>query len=117
MLRVLLTVTWLKGTKFADDMAGVTLNEDLIRKALLKATPDELDGVLTTIEAYRTCVRTAERLVRKPSMETQRRQVLECASYCEDTLEAYAAGKPMQSIHFPERNLAGAHFSLAIHWS
>jgi hypothetical protein len=94
----------------------VILNEGLIRDALLKATAEDLDRVLTTIEAYRTCVQTAARLKRKPAMDVQRQQVLDCAAYCEETLAAIAAGEPGSSVYFPETDLAGAQFVLAIHW-
>ena len=93
----------------------MTLNEDLIRDALFRAKAEDLDGVLTTIEAYQTCIQTAARLVRKPSMDGQRQRVLECVHYCEDTLGDYAAAESTESLHYPERDLAGARFLLVMH--
>jgi hypothetical protein len=93
---------------------SVMLNEDLIRDALLKTGAGNLDRVLATIEAYRTCVETARRLDQRPSMETQRQQVLNCAAYCEKTLATCAATGRTGSLQYPETSLAGARFVLSI---
>jgi len=40
----------------------VRIDEDLIREALLKSNPGDLDDVLSAIEAYRLCGRTAQKI-------------------------------------------------------
>ena len=66
-------------------------DEELIRDALLRSGPEDLEEVLTTIEAYRTCAVTAGRLGRTCGTDEQRAQALEFVGYCRKSLEDYAA--------------------------
>jgi hypothetical protein len=74
-----------------DDLPVMTIDEELIREVLLRSSPSDLDDLLTTIEAYRTCVTTAHRLRRSRGMQEQRDQVLDCAGFCRKALQDYAA--------------------------
>src|SRR5687768_16032844 len=64
-----------------DDISFVIVNEDLIQQAMSKAGSSDLDDVRTAIEGYRVCITTARRLLHNPPMETQLREVLECAVF------------------------------------
>jgi hypothetical protein len=94
----------------------VTVKEDLIREALMKCGPAELDSVLTTIEAYRTCISTAEKLRRSPSLRDHRTQALTCAGHCEATLTDFVATGRLPQIAFPYAESGSAHLRLSIRW-
>lgn len=69
----------------------MTIDEELIRDALLRSSASDLDDILTAIEAYRMCVITAHRLHRTAGTQGQRDQALECAGYCRKVLQDYAS--------------------------
>lgn len=94
----------------------MTVKEELIKEALLKSGPEELDKILTAIEGYRTCVSTAERLQRSPSMQEQRNQALECAGYCEATLREFVTSGSLPQEEFPIATSGSAHLRLSIRW-
>jgi hypothetical protein len=108
--------TRLKPERGSDDLYSVTVKEDLIRDALVKCASEDLDRVLTTIEAYRTCVATAEKLRRSPSMRDHRTQALNCAGHCEATLSDYVATGRLPQISFPHAESGSAHLRLSIRW-
>jgi hypothetical protein len=92
----------------------MNINEELIRDALLRSSPEDLEEVLTTIEAYRMCSVTARRLTRSCGTDEQRAQALECVGYCRKTLEDYAA---TGRIGEPRSPLSGeARFVFAVQW-
>ena len=92
------------------------VNENLILKALHKATPGDLDLILTAIESYRLCAGTVRKLVRYPSLESQRRQVAECAVWCEDTLSAFAATGRLPRMQYPNPGMRLGHLVLTLEW-
>jgi hypothetical protein len=94
----------------------VTVKENLIRDALVKCGPEDLDQVLTTIEAYRTCVATAEKLRRSTSMREHRTQALNCAGHCEATLSDFVATGRLPQVTFPYAESGSAHLRLSIRW-
>ena len=94
----------------------MTVKEDLVRDALVKSGPEDLERVLTAIEAYRTCLNTADRLRRVPQMEEQRTQALECAGYCEATLREFVATGSLPRKAFPGPERGRAYLHLSIHW-
>ena len=94
----------------------MTVNEALIRDALLKSKPADMNKIRPAVEAYRTCVSTARRLVHNRSMETQRQQVMECARFCEEKLAGYAATGKMGPLKYPESDGGCAHLVIAIEW-
>ena len=67
------------------------MKKSLIRQALLTVPPEDLDEVLSTIEAYRLCVVSSARLEGKPRMRIRQNQILECAEHCERMLVDYIA--------------------------
>jgi len=92
----------------------VTIDEELIREALLRSGPSELDDVLTTIEAYRTCVRTAHRLPRTCCVQEQRDQVVEFAGYCTKVLRTFVGTGRIANFRCP---VSGeVHFTFALSW-
>ena len=92
----------------------MTIDDELIREVLLRSGPSELDDLLTTIEAYRTCVRTAHRLAPIGCMQAQREQVIECAGYCRDLLQDFVAtGRIAKGGYSPSGE---AHFTFALSW-
>jgi hypothetical protein len=99
-----------------DDNCIVIVNENLIREALLKSKPADMEKILTAVEAYRTCVSTARRLVHNRSMDTQRQQVMDCAHFCEEKLAGYAATGKLGSLRYPEPDRGCAHIVIAIEW-
>jgi hypothetical protein len=101
---------------FQDDQYTVTVKEELVRDALLRSGPEELDKVLTAIEGYRTCVATADRLRRSPDMEEQRTQALDCAGYCEATLREFVNTGQLPGVNTPGPEFASAHLSLSFRW-
>lgn len=94
----------------------MTVNEALIHEAVLRASPETLDAVLDAVEAYRTCVATAQKLVRCASMETQRQQVLECAAFCEEKLAASIRTGSIESVHYPPPGMQYGRFVLSMEW-
>ena len=67
----------------------MSINEGLIRDALLRSTPGDLDEVLATIETYRVCVTAAQRLRGATGMLDRLDQAVGCAGYCRKALEEY----------------------------
>ena len=92
----------------------MSIDEDLIREALIKTAPGDLDAVLTAIEAYRICTRTAQRLRRSRVLSPQRTQALECAAYCARRLTEYATTGRMESLRYPEVQFGEAELNLAV---
>ena len=92
------------------------INQALIQDAMLRAAPETLDDVLDAIEAYRACAATARRLIRSPSMETQRQQMLECALLCEEKLAASVETGRVADLQYPEADLQAGHFILTMKW-
>ena len=92
----------------------MTVDEELIQDALLRSSPSDLDDLLTTIEAYRTCLRTAQRLPRTGCMQEQREQVLECAGYCRKVLQDFTLTGRLAGLRYPESG--EAHFTFALSW-
>jgi hypothetical protein len=92
----------------------VTVNEDLIRRALLRSTSADLDAVLTTVEAYRACVQTAHRLRPAPGMQERRDQVLECAGSCREALERFAKTGKLRQLRNPSSG--EARFTFRYRW-
>ncbi len=92
------------------------MKEELIREALFRSAPGDLERILTAIEGYRTCVITAERLRRSPELEEQRIQALECAGYCESTLREFVeTGQlPKSESLYPE--FVSSHLRLSLRW-
>jgi len=90
----------------------VTINEDLIREALLRARPSHLDDLLATIEAYRTCVRTADRLQRTRCLQEHRDQAMDCAGSCRKALENYTTSGRFSALPRPESGEARFTFTL-----
>jgi hypothetical protein len=97
-----------------DDVSSVTADDELIQDALLRSSPSDLDDLLTTIEAYRTCLRTAQRLPRTACMQAQRAQVLECAGYCRKVLQDFTRTGRLAGLRYPESG--EAHFTFALSW-
>lgn len=97
-------------------MKTVEINEDLIKDALLKSNAGDLDAVLTTIEAYRICARTAEKLHRSRPASPQRSQVVACAEYCENVLTDYAATGRLRRFRYPDTDFGCAHLHLQMEW-
>ena len=95
-----------------DDKAGVTIDEDLIQEALLRVRPSHLDDLLTTIEAYRTCVRTADHLQRTRSLQEHRDQALDCAGTCRKALQKYTSSGQLSA--FPRHESGEAHFTFTL---
>jgi hypothetical protein len=79
----------------------VTIDENLIRDVFLRVEPGDLDQVLTTIEAYRVCVSSANNLRGKRDLHNQEKQVLECARSCESALVEYVATGIWKSVQYP----------------
>jgi hypothetical protein len=94
----------------------VDINEDLIQNALLKSNPGDLDAVLTAIEAYRICARTAEKLQSSEFFNPQRNQVTACAEYCESVLTDYAATGRLKKFRYPDTDFGCAHLNLELEW-
>lgn len=94
----------------------MTVKEELIREAVLKCGPEDLEDVLTTIEAYRTCLATAERLRRAIGMRDQRIQALNCAGHCEAALGEFVATGRLRRTGFPETDCGSAHLWFSIRW-
>ena len=92
----------------------MTVDNELIEDALLRCSPSDLDDLLTTIEAYRICVRTAQRLPRTRCMHEQREQVLEFAGYCRKVLQDFTATGRIAGLRYPE--YGEAHFRFALSW-
>jgi len=92
----------------------VTIDEEVVREALLRSGPSDLDDLLTTIEAYRAFVRTAHRLPRTRCMQEQRDQALEGAGYCRKLLEDFAATRRVANVRYPASG--GARFTFAFSW-
>lgn len=92
----------------------MTINEELIREVLLQSTPGDLDDVLTAIEAYRICARTAERLRRSSEMTEQREQVEECAQYCETLLTGYVATGVIKPDSYPVAGFGLAYLNIVL---
>ena len=88
------------------------IKEDLIQEALLKSQPEDLDDLLTAIEAYRICARTAGKLDGAPAFRSQRTQATECAEYCERILADYSATGRLKKLRYPERDFGSAHFNV-----
>jgi hypothetical protein len=80
----------------------VTVNEGVIRDALLQSTLEDLEDVLTTIEAYRLCTFAARKLRRFRTLHRQRRQLLECAQVCESALAGLTATGSLGQLRYPE---------------
>lgn len=97
-------------------MSFVIVNEDLIQQALSKARPAELDDVRTAVEGYRVCITTARRLLHNPPMETQLRQVLECAVFCEEKLAGFAAASHLPAIRYRKAETQFRHMVLSVDW-
>jgi hypothetical protein len=93
----------------------VTIDEEVVRDALLRSRPSDLDDLLTTIEAYRASVRTAQHLRRTRCMQEQRDQALECAGYCRKLLEDFAATGRIASVGHPTSG--EARFTFAFSWA
>ena len=74
----------------AADILRVILREALIRDAILRATPDDLDYVLAAVEAYRTCVSGATKLLGDKQLAAQWDDVMRCAEDCERVLVEYS---------------------------
>ena len=96
----------------SDDLRGMTIDEELIHDALLRSGASELDDILTTIEAYRTCIMTAHRLLRTRCMQEKRDQVLECAGFCRKVLEEFASTGRINSSR--ERESGETHFTFTL---
>ena len=92
------------------------IDEDLIQQALLKSNAGDLDAVLTAIEAYRMCARTAQKLHRSRLFSPQRGQVTACAEYCESVLTDYAATGRLKKFRYPDRDFGCAHLNLELEW-
>ena len=92
----------------------MVINEDLIQRALRRSRSCDLESVLTTVEAYRACVRTAQRLRRARGMQEQRDQMLECAGCCRKALEKYAETGCIEAFRFVAPGTA--HFVFALKW-
>jgi hypothetical protein len=75
----------------------MTIREGIINDALRRASPQDLDDVLTAIEAYRMCAGAAARLDRR-ALGSQRNQVRECAERIESLLEEFAATGVLASL-------------------
>ncbi len=106
----------LKPGLFFDDLLDVTVKEDLIREALFRSSPADLDKILTAIEGYRTCAITAERLRRSPELEEQRIQALECAGYCESTLQEFVATGRLPKSESLHPEFVSSHLRLSLRW-
>jgi hypothetical protein len=91
----------------------MTIDDELIGEALLRSIPEDLDDVLTTIEAYRACVRSAGRLQPTRCMQEQRDLLLECAGYCRKVLENYTATGQLVDRRYPQSGEAHFTFTLA----
>jgi len=104
----------LKPGRDADDKTTVEIKEDLIQEALLKSNAGDLDAVLTAIEAYRICARTAGKLSRSRVFSPQRNEVTACAEYCESVLMDYAATGRLKQFHYPDRDFGCAHLNLEV---
>jgi hypothetical protein len=76
------------------------VNEDVVWDALLRSTPDDLDEVLTTAEAYRMCNSAARKLESLRGLEQHRQPVLECARACESALAAFAETGSMRTLRY-----------------
>jgi hypothetical protein len=94
----------------------VEINEDLIQEALLKSNAGDLDAILTTIEAYRICARTAEKLRSSRPASSQRNQVTACAEYCESVLSDYAATGRLKKFRYPDTDFGCTHLHLQMEW-
>ncbi|MBZ5617166.1 MAG: hypothetical protein LAQ69_00335 [Acidobacteriia bacterium] len=98
----------------------MTIDEGLIRDVFLRASPADLEQVLTAIEAYRICVTTLHKLERKPELRHQQEQVMECAESCERALVAYAATGCWKEFRYPPAwqttDFEKAHLVLVIEW-
>jgi hypothetical protein len=86
----------------SDDQYPVSVNEDVMRDALLRSTPEDLDDVLTTAEVYRMCMDAARKLESLRGLEQQRRQLVECARACESALAAFAETGCVSPLRHPD---------------
>jgi hypothetical protein len=90
----------------------MNIDNELIGEALLRSEPADLDDLLTTIEAYRACMKSAGRLLRTRSMQVQREQLLEYAGHCRKALEDYAATGRLADGGNPQSG--EAHFTFTL---
>ena len=106
----------LKARQRGVDKEFVEINEDLIEEALLRSQAGELETLLTAIEAYRMCARTAQRLERSRRCNPQRNQVTACAEYCESVLRDYTATGRLRKFRYPDKDFGCAQVSLQMEW-
>jgi hypothetical protein len=91
----------------------MTIREGIISEALRRASPQDLDDVLTAIEAYRMCAGAAGRLARK-DLGCQRNQVRECAERIETALAEFAVTGVLATVRYHEGE--GRHLIVSTRW-
>lgn len=98
----------------------MTIDEGLIRDVFLRVNPEDLEQVLTAIEAYRVCVSTLHKLRRTRCLRHQKQQVMECAQSCERALVEYVATGRWKEFQYPPAGQTAdfqeAHLVLVLKW-